>query len=228
MAFAQALFNAMSAEFKVFTLVRPIQGQITPIQLKAHVEAGKESQAAIADMGNIVRRLSGSTLAQTIHAALLAFARANSVGGPEYSRGLSALSRLQRNSASPDLAAFFLFYVYRRSRDYRQAIRIGQALEKRQPNSSLVKTALGSCYFYMHDFNRAEQFYRQALALAPQDPSVRLELARVLEHRGDIAGARQLATQAAAADREGHLASFVKEFNQVLETRELHQQFRGD
>jgi tetratricopeptide (TPR) repeat protein len=227
MAFAQALYRTISAEFKMAAVARPMKGQIIPAQLMGWAEAEAECKAAFTDLDRAVRKVDDSTLAQSLRAMFLAFSRANGVAGKEYSQGVRALSRLRTSSKSPDLAAFFLIYAYRRAHRYPQALRIGQELEERNPNSPLAKRVVGSCYFFMQDFDDAERYYQQAMVLDPDDLSLRLELARVFQRQGKLVEAREIVHEVTGLDKAGSLSAFSRPVLESQEVREALSAYRS-
>jgi tetratricopeptide (TPR) repeat protein len=205
MVFSRALYAALSAEFQVFQLRAqsppPSNGQLTGAKNQAQAALGT-LQAAAAQNG-------ASTLAQTVSAMFGVFTQTGDPTSPSYAKGVADLSKLKDASASPDLAAFCLVYAYRRAEQYAKAIQVGQELEKRQPNSAMVKKAIGGSYFFTGDTVTAEKYYKQALALNGEDPTVLLALANVKAKSGDIKSAKEFAKRVAAADPNGQLKVYL-------------------
>ncbi len=84
----------------------------------------------------------------------------------------------------------------------------GIAVDAKQPQLHFVR---GNALFGLGRLEEAEEAYREALALNPQNAQARFNLAVVLKKRGDLEGARQEAAGALAQDPNFHMAEeFIK------------------
>lgn len=206
MQFAKALCDAISYEFRLLSLERPVRGSATAGALFERARADRGATGAIQSMADIAaKKLGHSTLAATLTAALQSLARAITPNEAKHGQGVTALGRLSANGNSQSLAAFFLVYAHRRVRNYPEAIRVAHSLEQKHPNSAMVKMAIGSCHAHSRDLVNAERYYRQALALAPHDPAAHLGLANVLTKRGQLDQARDVADDVVRFDAAGKL-----------------------
>lgn len=228
LTFSRSLFSLISAEFSLLKNTSPTRSNILLPVLRARVADEKRSKAAFANLERAVKNLD-SSLAKTLLAMFRAFSQTNPTKGEDYRRGLQELAQLSREGRSADLSSFFLIYAHRRARHYDQAIRAAQDLEVRKPNSPLVKRVIGSCYTYQKNLPDAQRYYRQALSLAPNDPSIQLGMARVLEQMDELDDAQRVINQMTSSlDREVELTPFVRDLNQDLQVREQLQRLRRE
>jgi len=232
--FAQALHDAIRAEFELIGMAGLSDLSLSADEVKRMVESGidvrRRSRQAMKALTASVDRLDESALAWTIHAALGAFSRAIPAKGDEFRRNVASLAELRNQDRTEALAGLFHMYAFRHIRDHEGSIRSGEVLERRHPNSPLVKQAMGSCYFYKHDYRNAERYYRQAFELAPESPWVMLGLARVLTLAGgthNLQEAGELARRAQDADPGGVLDHTMPYFNRDFEIMEYVTELGG-
>jgi tetratricopeptide (TPR) repeat protein len=201
--FEEAFAVAIRKQFDLIT----IRGN--DIEIRVTPQGQTASQNALVQLKAAAGRNPGSHLAQVITATLYAFSRNGASTPKNYADGIADLTRFKTQGTSQDLAAYFLMYAHRRGSNFKASITVGQELEQREPNSSLIKKAIGSNYFFENDLPNAERFYKQALALSPNDPSVHLGLAQINEKKGDAAAARQFAASAKQLDSAGRLSIYT-------------------
>ncbi len=203
-AFSNALYEALDAQFALFEFVRP--GTKVP----ANPAAEQKAATALTALRAAAARNQSSSVAQTITALLFAIGRSSQAN---FTTGVNLLNGLSNQGNTRDLATFFLVYAHRRAGQYPQAISVAQQLETRNPNSAMVKRVIGSCYFLTNDMANAEKYFKQALALSPQDPGINLSLAQVYAKTGNAALARQYASDADKFDTAKRLTTFIKPLN---------------
>jgi len=75
-----------------------------------------------------------------------------------------------------------------------------------RPSDLDLLTDAGAAYEHAERWDRAEDAYRRAMAIDPQDGDVRVRLGEVLLRRGDVDGAR-LQAAAAVAVQPGRMAA---------------------
>jgi tetratricopeptide (TPR) repeat protein len=214
--FARALNDVISGELATLGGERTNDLSLSDDEVRARLDAPAKGRRkafdASRELTNAVRGVRESHLAQVIAAAIRALSRAFPVNGSAAKAGVTSLARLRETGASEPLAGLFHLYAHRRARNYAAALQSGAILERRHPSSALVKQAIGSCHFYRRDYKLAEDYYRQALSLDPENASITLGMARVLVMRGDQAAldeAAKLTERAEAGDREGVLKQAV-------------------
>jgi cytochrome c-type biogenesis protein CcmH/NrfG len=85
---------------------------------------------------------------------------------------------------------------------FHDAISLLENLETQRPDSSKVQFLLGGAHELVGDLQKAEQHYRNAIRLAPQDPACYRVLASLLQKQGagHLAESEQLARHALALD----------------------------
>ena len=194
MALAKALYDVIDAESQM--RIKAVKRKGTTRQ---RVALEQKSRGALKTMQRLSRRMrgQGADLAMTLTAMLTAVSQATSVHSRHYRSAMRAMSRMRRrDSRVRHLAGFFELYGHRRARNYRGAVRIGKWLESELPNSAMVKRTIASCYYFQGDMRRAEPYYKQALTLSRNDPSVMLDYSRMLAVRGDAEEAEALIRRA--------------------------------
>jgi tetratricopeptide (TPR) repeat protein len=190
----------------------------SPLERISQAKMQAAAQNAVAQLHTAAAANPDSTLAQVVSALFQAFSQASTTGSQQFSDGVAGLTRYKAGGPCADLAAFFLTYAYRRSQQYPHAIAVASELEKRQPNSPLIKKVIGSCHFFSNEFVKADQYYRQALTLSKEDPSILLSLAQTHANMGDVTAAKQYADRAAQADVDKKFTPFIEPFHAQLRT----------
>lgn len=138
--FSDCLFRVLQNEFKVLDARSLKKGAFDEDVLEASIASRK----AILQMGSVGKQIKDSMIVNIIYAALRALSLTSNPGSSEFRGGMTMLSaRLRAGKEVQDLAGLFLMYGYRKNRDYKQAIRVGLELEKRNPRSPILKMALG-------------------------------------------------------------------------------------
>jgi tetratricopeptide (TPR) repeat protein len=85
---------------------------------------------------------------------------------------------------------------------YPEAVSVLEKLARERPDSSSVQFYLGGSYMLSGDLKRAEESYRRAIQLRPQEPTYYRELASLLQKRdpAHLAEAKYLLEKAVALD----------------------------
>ncbi len=193
--FTRALYETMNIEASLRT--RQLAGKATT---RSVIDLEKKSLKAQNAMDKAVKRIGkakGQDLAKLLYAILRIMSSSNATAGSSYKSSLRALSKMRSSKSVGHLAGFFQIYAYRRKRDYPSAIRAGKKLERQVPGSALVKRTVASCYYYNGRLSKADQYFKQAVSLAPNDLTVKLDRARTLARMGKTDSAKKLIDRAA-------------------------------
>lgn len=211
--FSQSLYDVLQNEFTLAgaqTQV-PVIGPVSIEIRRQAAQAAAASRKGQDTMGGLVAQLK-SALVNTIYAAVQVHSLANGVNSAEYKQGMTALNRLGGSrAATADLAGFFAMYGYRKAHDYRNAIRVGEKLEARNPNSAMPKIMLGSANLYAGNANNAVKYFQQAVQIAPNDPSAALGLAHALKRANQVGQAQQILDKAQTLDQQGVFQPFIQD-----------------
>lgn len=185
------------------------------------LRAARDSRQALERLGELAPQLKESALVRTIYPAMLTHAQSLGIKTDEYRRGLRSLRTLaQSQQGVADLAGLFLMYGYRRARDYRRAVEVGQLLVKRNPRSVLPKVMLGNAHYFAGNPREAADQFKRAMAIAPNDPHPHLAYANLLERTGQLQEAREVLQKARQLDRSGRLVAFAEITQNLIQARE--------
>lgn len=220
--FSENLSKAISSELKIAEIRKSKTEAVSA--RRQIVEAQMESDKALNNMKRLlagsIGRTPGSSLLRTIHACVLVLSQNSLSGSDNYRQGMSSLSRISRgNSQVRDLAGYFRIYGYRKFGNYRQAIHVGQILVNRNPRSPQAHNHLGTAYYFGGNYGEAERHYKQAIALAPNEPYAYLSHANLLGRTGKFADARKALDKAKSLDREGRMTSAISRASATIEVR---------
>lgn len=218
--FLDSLFRVLKNDFaRVDVLERPRKLSVT--ERRAVAKAAIESRKALMQMGRLVSQLRDSALVNIIYAVLRSLSLSSGTIGNHYRRGMASLSRIFRGRGEArDLAGFFLIYGYRKNRNYRQALRVGQQLERRNPRAPLPKKMIGSAYYFLRKYSEAERYYKKVISLTPSDPSGPICYVRVLEKMGKLEAAKRELQKAQSLDRRRELTRVIKEVKTGMKIKE--------
>lgn len=210
-AFSASMFKLMTSERKMARLPRqPIEAA----DIEAFAEASRDEQGALAEMRRSARRISGSALPGTMYAAMRTLARTNASNSSGFRAGMATLARtFTRNRPGSDLAGYFRMYGFRRARNFRGAVGLGQQLEQRNPNSSLAKKLHGRALLQIGKHTEAKAAFKAATELAPNDPTCHLAYASALEEMGQLREAKAAVGRARALDARNELAPMISIVN---------------
>lgn len=105
-------------------------------------------------------------------------------------------------------ADVLLVLAHLKNKEYEQAVRASEALEKRMPNSAIPYNLTGLAYLAQDQRGKARQRFEQALKIDPAFVTAELNLARVDMLDGDAAGAKAHYERVLAKERR-HLAAML-------------------
>lgn len=222
--FSRSLYQVLRNEFQLVELAKSTGEHAADTELKRLVEVQAGSGEAIQQIQKLLKQLPDSNLAKTIYAALRCLSRTIAVGSTDYRGGTLALGKLGASGNSTGLANFLLIYAHRRARRYPQATRVAQQLEKRCPDSALIKRTTASCYYFSRKYAQADQYLKQAKVLSPRDPSILLDHARVLTRMNKLDEAQQMLQQSISLDPQHQYEAFRKD---IMGTLKLQERFRS-
>lgn len=221
--FAKNLYEVLANEL---VLVEARQGRLVGRRLMTEdrtrmLRAIQNSRQALARLGELAPQLKDSALVRTIYPALLAHAQSLGIKTNEYRSGMRSLRALaQSQQEVADLAGLFLMYGYRRARDYKRAVEVGQLLVKHNPKSVLPKIMLGNAYYFAGNPREAADQFKRAISIAPNDSHPYLEYANFLERTGQLQDARQVLQKTRQLDRAGALTMFAEIAQDLIQARE--------
>jgi len=218
--FSSSLYQVLHNEFQLVELAKSTGEHATDAELKKLAKTRAGSVEAIQQIQKLSKQLPDSDLAKTLYAALRCLSRTIAVDSSDYRGGILALGKLGASGNSAGLANFLLMYAHRRARRYPQATRIAQQLEKRYPDSALIKRTTASCYYFSRKYAQADQYLKQAEVLSPRDPSILLDHARVLTRMNKLKEAQQMLQQSISLDPKNQYEAFRKDIAGTLKLQE--------
>lgn len=208
--FSENLYNLLKSDASRIDVLEPPKRELTEKEKESLAKAAIDSRWALMHLGLLRRRLRESALVDIIYSGLRALSFSSGTQTRDFRLGRARLARIFRGRGeSRDLAGFFLMYAYRKNRNYRQAIRTGQILEKRNPRSPLAKKMLGTAYQRAGRYREAEGYFKKVISLVPNDPSGYLCYVRVLEKMGQLEKATEHLRKAESLDTRRELVSVI-------------------
>lgn len=223
--FTRTLFEVVSSEILIREAKSARVGGIRPnaAERERILVAAETNRQAKTRIDRLARQLRDSALVQTIAAALKAHALTNGLQSSEYQRGMSMLQHLvSSNDRTADIAGLFLYYGYRRSRDYERAIKCAENLVERNPRSALPRVMLGRAHQLAGNHDVALNHFEKATAIAPNNPFPLLGYAGALRKVGETDEARDVLEKVRALDPVGKLAPFIEDITDAIEITERH------